>query len=102
MFRKKPEPVLLSVAAVIGGQFKFPPGCQLVSGLILISFPERSQKKVTIVIEHYVCIEDLPHNKKLQFISSVLEFSLRQVSLQFNKRGKFLTNKAVWDTPPCS
>ena len=91
--RKNPKPVLLSVAAVIGGQFEFPPGCQLVSGLYQTSFPERSQKEVTIEIEHCVRMEDLPHNKTLQFISSVMEPSDKCHFRLIENAGNFLQKR---------
>ena len=43
--KKKTRPELLSVAAVIGSQFKFHPGCQLVSGLYLIFFKKEVKQR---------------------------------------------------------
>ena len=56
-------------------------------------FPERSQTKVTIEIEHCIHLEDLFHSKKLQFISSVLEssdkchFNLIEEEGNFSQKG---------------
>ena len=67
-------------------------GFQLsVPDLYLIYSPERSQKEVTIEIEHCVRIGDL------QFWT--LQTSVTSCSIE---GGKFLTKKAVWDTAPCS
>ena len=68
-------------------------GFQLsVPDLYLISSPERSQKEVTIEIKHCVHIGDLPHNKKLQFISSVLDTS-DKCHFMFNRRGEISYKK---------
>ena len=82
------EGLLISVKAVIGGHFKFPSGCVLVSGLYLISsFSEKSEKNVKIEIEHCVLMGDMPENMHLCFVQSEIEFFEKQCNFTLVAEG---------------
>ena len=83
----------LEVRAIIGGQFVFPPRCQLVSGLYLLSLPVEVQKKLEIKVEHCVNIKKLSKNKAdLCFIVSVPKYPWKQYEFTLAKGGDFTSN----------
>ena len=90
---KPGEALLIPVKAIIGGHFKFPSGCVLVSGLYLISsFSEKSEKNVKIEIEHCVLMGDMPENMHLCFVQSELELFGKQCNFTRVAKGGDFTS----------
>ena len=84
---------LIKVRAIVGGQFVFPPRCQLVSGLYLLSFPVTVQRKLEIELEHCVNMKNLSKNKAdLCFIFSVPKHPWKQYEFTLAKGGDFTSN----------
>ncbi len=60
-------PTKLQITASVAGQFKFPEGCELVSGVYCVSFPVEFAKPVALDIQHCLQLTSVHECSLLSF-----------------------------------
>ena len=86
------SPSEVIVKALIGGEFQFPTGMELVSAVYVIKFAKELTQPVKLEIQHCVRLKSLQQLKYLSFITAPIDKSEPPYKFTFIEGGKFHTD----------
>ena len=79
----------VTVAALVGGHFQFPPRMELVSAIYFISFSKELLKPAKLEIQHCVSLKSEQQAKFLKFIRASLDDPVPPYKFQYVEGGTF-------------
>ena len=86
------NPSQVIVKALLGGEFQFPKGMELVSALYVIKFTEELSQPVKLEIQHSVSLTNAEQVKYLSFITAPIDELVPPYKFEYIKGGKFPTD----------
>ena len=85
-------PSKVVVKALLGGEFQFPKGMELVSALYVIKFDEKLSQSVKLEIQHSVSLTSSKQVKYLSFITAPIDESVPPYKFEYIEGGEFSTD----------
>ena len=85
-------PLEIGMVALISGQFEFPPGTQLVSGVYAIASSRKPCQPVLLLMEHCVDLQASQETMPLHFVRANCSQPTRPYQFEFLDKGEFPIN----------
>ena len=82
-------PLEIGMVSLISGQFEFPPGTQLVSGVYAIASSQKPAQPVLLLMEHCVDLESLQEGVSLHFVRASCSQDSLPYKFEFLDQGNF-------------
>ena len=79
----------VSIAAIVGGKFKFPSGTSLVSAVYAISVSRDLLQPVQLSIQHCVSLDTPEHTSYLSFVTADLYQPVLPYQFKLEQKGEF-------------
>ena len=82
----------IGVVALMSGQFEFPPGTQLVSGVYAIASSQKPRQPVLLMMEHCVDLQASQEAMTLHFVRASCSQPTRPYQFRYLDKGDFPIN----------
>ena len=79
----------VAIKVLVGGEFQFPPDCQLISAVYAISFAKNLEKSVKLEIQHCASLKSKEQFQYLSFVRAPMKPGLSLFEFTLVDGGKF-------------